>query len=110
MITQIKRAMLTFSELALWVLLLVVLLSGCTKPISADTASADAKPRPRRTAETSKSEHLTDTPLIPREVLFGNPERAQARLSHDGKWLSFTAPVDGVMNVWVAPVDDLSKA
>lgn len=44
-------------------------------------------------------------PLIPREVLFGNPERAQARLSPDGRRLSFLAPVEGVLNVWVGPVD-----
>jgi len=48
--------------------------------------------------------------LIPRDVLFGNPQRAQARLSPDGKYLSFVAPVDGVLNVWVGPADDMSKA
>ncbi|WP_200900298.1 S9 family peptidase [Rubrobacter aplysinae] len=48
--------------------------------------------------------------LIPREVLFGNPERAQARLSPDGGRLSFLAPVEGVLNVWVGPVDgDLER-
>lgn len=56
-----------------------------------------------------------DAKLIPRDVLFGNPQRAQARLSPDGKWLSYLAPVkleDGreVMNVWVGPSDDTSKA
>ncbi|MDX2132278.1 MAG: S9 family peptidase [Planctomycetota bacterium] len=50
------------------------------------------------------------TPLIPRDVLFGNPERAGSQLSHDGKWLSFLAPLNGVLNVWVAPADDVSKA
>jgi dipeptidyl aminopeptidase/acylaminoacyl peptidase len=49
-------------------------------------------------------------PLIPRDVLFGNPDRAQVRISHDGRHLSWLAPVDGVMNVWVAPVDDLDSA
>ncbi|MBC8107929.1 MAG: S9 family peptidase [Anaerolineae bacterium] len=48
--------------------------------------------------------------LIPRDVLFGNPDKAQARLSYDGKHISFTAPVDGVMNVWVGPANDLSAA
>jgi dipeptidyl aminopeptidase/acylaminoacyl peptidase len=43
-------------------------------------------------------------PLIPREVLFGNPEKAQPRLSPDGNRLAYLAPVDGVMNVWVGPV------
>ncbi len=58
----------------------------------------------------ARSKELQKVPLIPREVLFGNPQRAQARLSHDGKWISYQAPVDGVLNIWVAPVDDLSKA
>ena len=33
--------------------------------------------------------------LIDRELLFGNPERVQARLSPDGQWLSWLAPADG---------------
>ena len=48
--------------------------------------------------------------LIPRKVIFGNPERTAPFISPDGKRLAFTAPVDGVMNLWVAPVDDLSAA
>jgi dipeptidyl aminopeptidase/acylaminoacyl peptidase len=43
-------------------------------------------------------------PLIPREVLFGNPERIGPRLSPDGERLAFLAPKDGVLNVWVGPV------
>jgi len=42
-------------------------------------------------------------PLIPREVLFGNPERIGPRLSPDGERLAFLAPKDGVLNVWVGP-------
>jgi dipeptidyl aminopeptidase/acylaminoacyl peptidase len=49
-------------------------------------------------------------PLIERTKLFGNPSRAQGRLSPDGKWLSWTAPRDGVMNVWIAPVANPSAA
>ena len=45
------------------------------------------------------------TPLISRSALFGNPERAHAELSPDGKWLAWLAPKDGVLNVWVAPLD-----
>jgi dipeptidyl aminopeptidase/acylaminoacyl peptidase len=48
--------------------------------------------------------------LISREILFGNPDKMQGRLSPDGKRLSFIAPVDGVLNVWVGPSDDVSKA
>jgi dipeptidyl aminopeptidase/acylaminoacyl peptidase len=39
--------------------------------------------------------------LISREVLFGNPERATARISPDGTQLAYLAPVNGVLNVWV---------
>src|SRR6266852_8861676 len=45
-------------------------------------------------------EKLT-TPLIPREVLFGNPERADPQISPDGTQLGYLAPVDGVLNVWI---------
>lgn len=42
--------------------------------------------------------------LIPRTVLFGNPERVSPRLSPDGSQLAWIAPDDGVLNVWIAPV------
>ncbi|MCH2136088.1 MAG: S9 family peptidase [Phycisphaerales bacterium] len=45
-----------------------------------------------------------ETPLIPREILFGNPERSSVGISPDGSTLSFRAPVDGVMNAWVQPI------
>jgi dipeptidyl aminopeptidase/acylaminoacyl peptidase len=49
-------------------------------------------------------------PLIPRKVLFGNPDRAAARISPDGRRLAFLAPVDGVLNVWVGPIDKPAAA
>lgn len=52
----------------------------------------------------------TPTPLIERAKFFGNPTKAAGRISPDGQWLSWIAPKDGVMNVWVAPVSDPSKA
>jgi dipeptidyl aminopeptidase/acylaminoacyl peptidase len=42
--------------------------------------------------------------LIPRNVLFGNPERTAPRISPDGGALAWIAPRDGVLNVWVAPI------
>jgi dipeptidyl aminopeptidase/acylaminoacyl peptidase len=47
--------------------------------------------------------------LIPREAIFGNPTRTQGRISPDGKWISWLAPRNGMLNVWVAPIGDLSK-
>ncbi|MGA0735381.1 MAG: TolB family protein, partial [Steroidobacteraceae bacterium] len=49
-------------------------------------------------------------PLIERTKLFGNPSRSGASLSPNGEWLSWLAPRDGVMNIWVAPVADLAAA
>lgn len=51
-----------------------------------------------------------EVPLIPRDALFGNPERAALTISPDGSKLAWLAPVDGVLNVWVAPAGDLAKA
>jgi dipeptidyl aminopeptidase/acylaminoacyl peptidase len=42
-------------------------------------------------------------PLIPRSALFGNPERVGGQISPDGQWLSWLAPKDGVLNIWLAP-------
>jgi len=55
-------------------------------------------------------QQATPKSLIPRAQLFGNPTRAQAQLSPDGQWLSWLAPKDGVLNIWVAPVGDMDAA
>ena len=52
----------------------------------------------------------SSVPLIERAKFFGNPTKAGSQISPDGKWLSWIAPRDGVMNLWVAPLSDLSKA
>lgn len=51
-----------------------------------------------------------NVPLIPRESLFGNPTRAGGQISPDGKWLSWLAPKEAVLNVWMAPLDDPDAA
>ena len=42
--------------------------------------------------------------LIPRQVLFGTPERVSPQISPDGTRLAWIAPQDDVLNVWMAPV------
>ena len=49
-------------------------------------------------------------PLIERAKLFGNPSRTGGQLSPDGRHISFLAPRDGVMNVWVAPAGSPDQA
>ncbi|MEM6640628.1 MAG: S9 family peptidase [Pseudomonadota bacterium] len=48
--------------------------------------------------------------LIPRELIFGNPTYSSVQISDDGSMISYLAPLDGVMNIWVAPTKDLSQA
>jgi dipeptidyl aminopeptidase/acylaminoacyl peptidase len=42
--------------------------------------------------------------LIPRQVVFGNPEKARATISPDGKMLAYLAPVGENLNVWVRTI------
>lgn len=48
--------------------------------------------------------------LIPRTVLFGSPDKAGPQLSPDGARIAYLAPIEGVINLWVAPTGDLSRA
>ena len=49
-------------------------------------------------------------PLIPREVLFGNPQITSVNLSPDGRWISYLAPYQGVLNLWVRDLDGQAPA
>src|SRR5215831_20467348 len=44
------------------------------------------------------------TSLIPREILFGNPEKTHPQISPDGNQLGYLAPVNGVLNVWIKTI------
>jgi dipeptidyl aminopeptidase/acylaminoacyl peptidase len=90
-------------------MIFVLLISACggpatstPEPTSAPEATATPSPEATEVAET--------TPLIPREVFFGNPDKVSVALSPDGARISYLAPVDGVMNVWVGPADDPAAA
>jgi dipeptidyl aminopeptidase/acylaminoacyl peptidase len=61
------------------------------------------------TTQTSFSSPA-DVPLVPRTVLFGNPERVSPRISPDGTRLAWLAPNEGFLNVFVAPLDDIEAA
>ncbi len=45
------------------------------------------------------------TPLIDREIIFGNPVISGAQISPNGKWISFIKPHKGIKNIWVKPID-----
>ncbi len=79
-----------------------ILLAACSEktveaPDTGDNTGID------RGAQTAPA-------LIPRTAIFGNPERSIARISPDGRHVSWLAPKDGVMNIWVASADDPDSA
>ncbi len=76
------------------------LLALCALALATSARADDPAPTPAG----------QETGLIPREVFFGNPERAGVKYSPDGKFLSFVAPKDGVLNVFVAPADKPAEA
>jgi dipeptidyl aminopeptidase/acylaminoacyl peptidase len=42
--------------------------------------------------------------LIPRRILFGNPEKASPQISPDGTRMAYLAPVNDVLNVWAGTI------
>ena len=72
----------------------------CLTTSAFSSAAYDAAQKSQENASMTSTD---DPPLIPREVLFGNPERVGVKISPDGKWISYLAPYDGVMNIWLQP-------
>ena len=70
--------------------------AGCAQTASEPMMAGEAIARSAMVA-------AKEAALIPREALLGNPTKSQGRISPDGRWVSWLAPRDGVMNVWVAP-------
>ena len=46
------------------------------------------------------------TPIIDREIFFGNPEISGGQISPDGQFISFIKPLNGVRNIWIKKRDD----
>src|SRR5690606_11136235 len=49
-------------------------------------------------------------PLLSRKLVFGSPERTGVQISPDGAYISFLAPKDGVLDLWVGPSHDPAAA
>jgi dienelactone hydrolase len=94
------------------VLMLTIALAGCdsntatsTNPEKSTQAAAETTEAP----PVQQVQQLEQPPIIERSVLFGNPVRFQGRLSPDGMQMSFRAPLEGVMNLWVGDRGDFSS-
>jgi dipeptidyl aminopeptidase/acylaminoacyl peptidase len=57
-------------------------------------------------AQDNKGENMKEDILIPREVLFGNPDKIAVRMSENGEYISYIAPLDGVLNIFIAPTSN----
>ncbi len=92
---------------------LISLAASAVLLVACGDRQADETPRDAA-GGAPQSEAVESAPqaasLIPRDVIFGNPDRTLARISPDGAWVSWLAPKDGVLNVWVAPSDNPSDA
>lgn len=83
--------------------------------ISATMLGCNSEPEgtaPAQATEIAASASGAETTaaLIKRSVLFGNPDKAAADISPDGNWVSWLAPHNGALNIWVAPIADMSLA
>jgi dipeptidyl aminopeptidase/acylaminoacyl peptidase len=95
-----------------------LLFAGCesrvaskpAEPVASVPADDPAPESSEEPADPNAPKPYDAVPLIPRSVLFGNPDKAMARLSPDGSKLSYLAPVDGVLNIWVGSPDDPDAA
>ncbi|HRQ65733.1 MAG TPA: S9 family peptidase [Xanthomonadaceae bacterium] len=85
-------------------LTLVAVLAACSE------SSPPPQTEPTISAAPARTESAQAVALLERSVLFGNPERAAGTVSPDGKWVAWLAPLDGVLNVWVAPSENPGAA
>ena len=86
-------------------LLLTIGLAGCDSPTTPPADGGQVAQAPA----AEEAPPVQAPPLIERAVLFGNPMRFQGRLSPDGAQMSFRAPLDGVMNLWVGERGDFAN-
>jgi len=49
--------------------------------------------------------HAQETPILDRELFFGNPQISSGQLSPDGRTISFLKAYNGILNVWVKEFD-----
>ena len=61
-------------------------------------------------AATRPSDTVADFPILPLERLMAPGSFGTPLISPDGRLISWIAPLDGISNLYVAPVDDIAAA
>jgi dipeptidyl aminopeptidase/acylaminoacyl peptidase len=101
---------------SLIVLASLVALVACEETPAPVAPAPQTAPAPLFTASAApaappvQGPPRADAKLLPRKLLFGNPDRLPPRISPDGKRILFIAPDEGVLNVWVGPATDPKAA
>lgn len=95
---------------------LAVAAAGCAQsrssgpePRSGGATAASDAPR-GGSAGRARAGAASSGGLIPRAIVFGNPDKGAPAISPDGKQLAFLAPHEGVMNIWVGPAVNPGQA
>ena len=103
------------STIGFFALSIVTLLAcGSPQPVAPATPPpspppAAAEPQAAPPPPPIAAPHA-DANLLPRKLLFGNPDHVLPSLSPNGSQIAFIAPDNGVLNVWVGPADDVKSA
>lgn len=61
-------------------------------------------------AVAAKPAPVPSTSLVPRDILLASPTYSEFQISPNGKQLAFLHPLNGVLNIWVAPLDNFEAA
>jgi dipeptidyl aminopeptidase/acylaminoacyl peptidase len=62
------------------------------------------------TSRTDRNGPNAAAALIPRRLLFADPAKSVVRISPDGRRIAYLAPLGGVLNLFVASLDDVGNA
>ncbi|UVI40473.1 S9 family peptidase [Qipengyuania spongiae] len=84
-----------------------LLAAAASLSLAACNSMTDERPMTAASTQTVTAPAVA-APLIPRQALFGNPTRTGGQISPDGRYLSWMAPWEGTLNVYVAPADNPS--
>ena len=83
---------------------ILVLSTAWTLPSISPTSQVLHGSKSRMPARIAMMASTTSEEIIPRDVLFGNPEYASPSISPDGKYIAYVRPDEEILNVYVRTV------
>lgn len=74
--------------------------------IGTHTMAASNRDNSVQNTTTTSTTPNAESMLIPRSIFFADPKRTHVQISPDGRYFSYLAPHQGVLNVWVGDAHD----